>query len=42
MIKAGSSIELYEAFPRKIYNDVKQLIKDSGLSKNQIVLVKLT
>jgi thioredoxin len=42
-VKMGTSsnIELYEAFPRKVYDNVTQLIKDSGLSKNQILLIKL-
>ena len=39
-LKTLREIELFEPFPRKIYTDEK-VIKNSGLSKNQILLVKL-
>ena len=40
-IKTLKEIELFEPFPRKVYNNESQIIKDSGISKNQILMVKL-
>ena len=40
-IKTFSDIELCENFPRKIFNDDYKTIKEDGISKRQILYVKL-
>ena len=35
-------IELYENFPRKVFNDNSKSIKSEGISKRQMLWVKLT
>jgi hypothetical protein len=39
-VKTLREVELFEPFPRKVYSGNSQ-IKSSGISKNQILLVKL-
>jgi len=34
-------IELFEPFPRKIYDKVNLKLSESGLSKNQVLMIKL-
>jgi len=41
MIRTFSNVELSENFPRKIYSNDSDTIKAAGLSKNQILWVKL-
>jgi len=40
-LKTSRNIEIFEPFPRKIYSDDLVILKTSGLSKNQILMVKL-
>jgi hypothetical protein len=40
-LKTLSEVELFETFPRKIYNVDYLTIKEAGLSRNQILMVKL-
>jgi len=39
--KLLDEIELFEPFPRKIYNNVGLKLSEAGLSKNQILMVKI-
>ena len=41
MMKTNQDVELFEPFPRKIYNNESVLIKSSGISKNQMLMVKM-
>ena len=40
-IKTFNDIELCENFPRKIFNDDYKSVKEEGISKRQILYVKL-
>jgi thioredoxin 1 len=40
-LKTSQGVELFEPFPRKIYSDDSALVNSSGLSKNQILMVKV-
>ena len=40
-LRTFSNIELFETFPRKIYNNELLSLKEAGLSKNQILMVKI-
>ena len=40
-LKILSEIELFETFPRKVYNIDYQTLKEAGLSRNQILMVKV-
>ena len=40
-LKTFSEIELFETFPRKVYNQELISLKDAGLSKKQILMIKL-
>jgi len=40
-VKTLREVELFEPFPRKVFNNDESSIKDSGLSKNQILLARI-
>ncbi len=40
-IRTFSDVELFETFPRKIYNNSGLTLKEAGLSKNQMLMIKL-
>jgi hypothetical protein len=40
-VKTFSDVELFESFPRKIYEDAYLSLKEAGLSKNQYLMVKI-
>ena len=40
-VRTFSNIELFETFPRKIYNNEALTLKEAGISRNQMLMVKL-
>jgi hypothetical protein len=40
-LKTLNEVELFETFPRKVYNVDYLTLKEAGLSKHQILMVKL-
>ena len=40
-LRTFSEIELFETFPRKVYIHEHLSLKDAGLSKKQILMIKL-
>lgn len=40
-LRTFSDVELFETFPRKIYNNDVLNLKEAGLSRNQFLMVKL-
>jgi hypothetical protein len=40
-LRTFSEVELFETFPRKVYNQEHLSLKDAGLSKKQILMIKL-
>jgi hypothetical protein len=36
-----SEVELFETFPRKIYNVDYLTLREAGISKNQVLMIKL-
>jgi hypothetical protein len=40
-LRTLSEVELFETFPRKVYNVDYLTLKEAGISKNQILIVKI-
>ncbi len=40
-MRTFNNVELFETFPRKIYNQDHLTLKEAGLSRNQILYIKL-